>query len=149
MLLIHVSYWSNWSGVTSKNGCSLAHPALLTNRSTGPMLFRLASVASQSARSTHTGVMDALWNGLPTPRHSSQRKAEVDKVIYLKWSEPFVYLLHQTVQVSLCACNCDDLCPAACQSQSCGPADPWRTKHAYYKYMSVAMQQVSLTHTTE
>lgn len=61
-----VSFWpyrSNWSGVTSRNGCSLVQAALFTSRSMGPTSFRAASVAAQSARSTHTGTMAGLWRG--------------------------------------------------------------------------------------
>lgn len=55
----YLLYWSNLSGVTSRNGCRLAQAALLTSRSTGPTPCRASSVAPQSVRSTHTGVMEA------------------------------------------------------------------------------------------
>lgn len=45
--------------MTSRNGCRLAQAALLTSRSTGPTSCRACSVAPQSVRSTHTGVMEA------------------------------------------------------------------------------------------
>lgn len=53
-----VPYWSNCSGVTSKKGCRLAQAALLMSRSKGPASRRATAVASQSDRSTHTGMME-------------------------------------------------------------------------------------------
>lgn len=50
--LTHVSIASL---VISRKGCNIATPALFTSRSTGPTLPSARSVASQSARSTHTG----------------------------------------------------------------------------------------------
>lgn len=55
----YLLYCSNLSGVTSRNGCRLAQAALLTSRSTGPTSCRACSVAPQSVRSAHTGVMEA------------------------------------------------------------------------------------------
>lgn len=43
--------------VTARNGCSIATPALFTSSSKGPAALTAASVASQSARSTHSGVI--------------------------------------------------------------------------------------------
>lgn len=60
-----------------------------------------------------------------------------------------VYLLHQTVQVSLCARHRDDLCPAACQSQSCGPADPCRTKNAWLQIHGHQQQHLCNTRVTK
>lgn len=50
-----LAYVSQASLVTSRKGCNRATAALFTRRSTGPTLLRACSVASQSARSTHTG----------------------------------------------------------------------------------------------
>lgn len=50
-----LAYVSQASLVISRKGCNRATPALFTSRSTGPTLLRARSVASQSARSTHTG----------------------------------------------------------------------------------------------
>ena len=60
-----IVYLSNSSGVTSRKGCREAHAALLTSRSIGPTTSsrNAASVASQSARSTHTGLMDGHCGG--------------------------------------------------------------------------------------
>lgn len=70
------AYVSQASLVTSRKGCNRATAALFTSRSTGPTLLRACSVASQSARSTHTG---------STPGHcvSGQSKA-VNKQLYSK-----------------------------------------------------------------
>lgn len=38
------------------------------------------------------------------------------------------HLLHQAVEIGLRSCDRYDLCPAACQSQSCGPTNPWDTR---------------------
>lgn len=70
---LNVSYWSNLSGVTSRNGCRLAQAALFTSRSMGPMSLREASVAPQSARSTHTGVMEGHCERKHTGGDNTQR----------------------------------------------------------------------------
>jgi len=64
-------YLSNSSGVTSRKGCSKAHAALFTSRWTGPTTSSrsAASVASQSARSTHTGLMDGHCGDDDTDTH--------------------------------------------------------------------------------
>ena len=54
-------YMSNCSGVTSRKGCSMAHAALFTSKSTGPMSLSAASVVSHSDRSTHTGLIEGHW----------------------------------------------------------------------------------------
>lgn len=67
-------YTSKLSCVISRKDSSLAQPALFTSRSTGPTSFSARSVASQSAKSTHTGLMEEHC------RFGDEEKVKVSKI---------------------------------------------------------------------